>query len=283
MLDKDQLQRFLFETANIRGEMVRLNSTYAAITERHPYPIAVQQFLGQALAATALLSATIKFSGRLTMQIQGDGPVNLLVAQSDEKFHLRGLAKWEKEQEPIANDFTKAFGAGQLAITIAPTKGERYQGIVSLDTKDLATALETYFHQSEQLPTCLCLFADTETAAGILLQAMPCDTSEQRYQFWENIVHLTRTLTTEEALSLSNQTILKRLFAEEDIRLFNAEPIQFRCECSLEKMERALVILGKEEVYDILKTNREVTVTCEFCHNYYHFDKSEADRIFSNQ
>lgn len=283
MLETDQLQRFLLEGANIRGEIVRLNSAYTAITERHPYPLSVQRFLGQALAANALLSATIKFSGRLTLQTQGDGPLNMLVVQSDEKFHLRGLAKWEKNQEPIPDNFNQAFGAGHLAITIAPKEGERYQGIVSLEADNLAGTIENYFHQSEQLPTCLCLFADEKTAAGILLQAMPADTTEERYHFWENVIHLTKTLTAEEALHLPNKTILHRLFSSEDIRLFNAEPVAFHCECSVEKMERALLILGKQDVYDILKNNREVTVTCEFCHNYYHFDKSQIDTIFSKQ
>jgi len=279
MAERDSLQRFIFKDAQIRGEIVRLNSAYAAIAERHPYPLPLQRFLGQALAASALLSATIKFSGRLTLQIQGDGPVSLLVVQSNEQFHVRGLAKWQGET--VSQLFTKAFGSGHLAITITPTEGERYQGIVSLDNENLAGALEAYFHQSEQLPTCLCLFADEKSAGGILLQAMPADTTEDRYQFWEHLLTLTHTLTEQELLNLPNQTILKRLFHEEDIVLLDSEPVAFRCDCSIEKMERALLVAGKQEVQDILKTHRTVTVTCEFCNHHFDFDKVDVARIFA--
>jgi molecular chaperone Hsp33 len=281
MLEQDNLQRFLFKDAHIRGEIVRLNKAYNAITERHPYPLPVQQFLGQALAASALLSATIKFSGRLTLQIQSDGPINLLVVQSNEQFYLRGLAKWQAEQEVNAN-FADAFGKGQLAITIVPTEGERYQGIVSLNSNSLASSLENYFHQSEQLPTCLCLFANDQAAAGILLQAMPSDTTEDRYQFWEHLIHLTRTLTVHELMALSNQTVLKRLYPEEDIVLFDAEPVTFRCDCSITKMERALLVMGEQEANTILQTNQHITVTCEFCHYHYNFDKADVARLFAD-
>lgn len=279
MIEKDSLQRFLFKDAQIRGEIVRLNSAYAAIAERHPYPLEVQQFLGQALAASALLSATIKFTGKLTLQIQTNGPINLLVVQSDDQFHVRGLAKWQSDN--ISNDFAQAFGTGHLAITIAPAEGERYQGVVSVNDVSLANSLETYFHQSEQLPTCLCLFANEKSAGGILLQAMPADTTEGRYQFWDHLIHLTRTLTTEELLTLPNKTILKRLYHEEDLVLFDTEPVAFRCDCSVEKMERALLVLGEQEVNDILKTHTQVTVTCEFCHYHYNFGKFDIAKIFA--
>ncbi len=281
MIEKDSLQRFLFDTTQIRGEIIRLNAAYKAIKDRHPYPLFVQQFLGQALAASALLSATIKFTGRLTLQIQSDGPISLLVVQSDNEFHLRGLAKWNNEKK-IENDFSNAFGEGQLAITIAPLEGERYQGIVALNGNNLANSIETYFHQSEQLPTCLCLFADEEAAGGIFLQAMPADTIEGRYQLWEHLLHLTRTLTTNELFKLPNQVILKRLFHEEDVLLFDAEPVAFRCDCSIEKMESALLIFGEQEVNDILNINKLVTVTCEFCHHHYDFDKVDVARIFAH-
>lgn len=280
MIEKDTLQRFLFKDAQIRGEIVRLNSAYDAIAERHPYPLSVKQFLGQALTASALLSATIKFSGRLTLQIQCDGPLNLLVVQSDEKFNMRGLAKWQGEN--VTDSFANAFGTGHLAITISPTEGERYQGIVSLNNDSLAGSLETYFHQSEQLPTCICLFANDKTAGGILLQAMPADTTEGRYQFWEHLIQLTRTLTADELLTLANKTILNRLYHEEDIVLFDSEPVAFRCDCSIEKMQRALVILGEQEVNDILQVNKLVSVTCEFCHYRYDFDKADVAKIFSD-
>lgn len=281
MIEKDAIQRFYFKDAQIRGEIIRLDKAYTAIVDRHPYPIAVQQFLGQALAASALLSAIIKFQGKMTLQIQAEGPITLLVTQSDEKFHIRGLAKW-KNEKLIADKFSQAFGKGHLAISIAATKGEHYQGIVNLSEESLAASLENYFHQSEQLPTCLCLFADKAIAGGILLQLMPADTAEERYSLWEELIYLTRTLTAEEFLYTPNQTIFKRLYHSEDIQLFNPEPVVFHCDCSVEKMERALIMLGEKEVTDILQQHKVVTVTCEFCNYHYDFDRAAVARIFAS-
>lgn len=279
MIERDVLQRFLFEKHNIRGELVRLHTSYQAITNRHPYPMPIQQLLGKTLAATALLSATLKFTGTLTLQVESKGPVNLLVAQSNQDRHLRGLARWDTERLSIAPEHL--LGDGRLALTITPTQGERYQGITAISNQDLASSIEMYFQQSEQLPTRLCLFANAHYAAGILLQAMPDLNSIEREYFWEHVVHLMNTLQADELLELPNQVILKRLFHEEDIRLFEAEPVVFRCSCSIERMERAVHIMGPEEVQALLKTHKVVNVTCEFCNNHYDFDAVDIARIFA--
>lgn len=278
MIEHDTLQRFLFEKTNIRGELVHLYASYQATSERHSYPLPVKQLLGEALTAAALLSATIKFEGTLILQIHGNGPINLLVTQSNQDLHLRGLAKWEGEIEP--GSFAQLTGEGQLAITITPTQGERYQGIVKLTGTNLAASIENYFQQSEQLPTCLIIHANEHVAAGLLLQTVPDNLSTQGYDFWEHVITLARTLKAEELLNLSNQEILHRLFHEEDVRLFEAEPVSFRCGCTIERMERALRLFGYQEALDILKTNKVVTVSCEFCRRHYEFDKVDVERVF---
>lgn len=281
MIEYDTLQRFLFKHAHVRGEIVRLRNTYHAISERHPYPMPIRKLLGETLAATALLSATIKFQGSLILQIESKGPVQLLVAQSDHEYHLRGLAQWQEEvsDEVLAQ---QTLSRGRLALTITPKEGERYQGIVELRGENLATALEKYFHDSEQLPTLLYLCADETTVAGMLLQSMPQENAAEQKDFWEHVVHLTRTLTDQELLNLNNQTILHRLFHEEDLQLFDAEPVAFRCTCTIERMERALLLMSYAELQELLQTHKKVIVTCEFCNNQYSFDAVDVAKLFAD-
>lgn len=278
--EHDTLQRFLFTTTKIRGEIVRLQSSYQAIMERHPYPLPIRKLLGEALAAIALLSATIKFEGTITLQIQNEGPVRLLVAQSDHEQHLRGLAQWQEDATEEA--LSQALNQGQLALIIAPKKGENYQGIVSLTGKSLAAALEGYFHESEQIPTLLFLCADEKSAVGMLVQLMPDDRSSEHYHFWEHISHLTKTITANELLTLDNQKILNRLFHEETLTLFDPEPVSFRCTCNIERMERALLLMDKKELEELLRTHKKVVVTCEFCNNHYAFDAVDIAKIFAS-
>ncbi len=278
--ENDTLQRFLFENRGIRGELVHLAAAYRAIGDHHPYPKRVHQLLGQALAGTALLSATLKFEGSLILQSQGDGPVTLLVAQCNHHFHLRGLAKWQHNADFSDAELEGLLGKGQLGITIIPdNSAERYQGIVTLDKAELSHCLEDYFQQSEQLPTLILLTADDTRAAGLLIQQMP-DDDHFAEDYWQHVLTLAKSLTVDELLNLDNQTILHRLFHEEDIRLFSAEPVCFRCRCSTEKMEKAVVSFGKDEAQDILKTHNHVVVNCEFCNRHYEFDKVDVERIF---
>lgn len=277
MIEYDTLQRFMFEQTNVRGEIVRLRASYQAVSERHAYPKAVKQLLGEGLLSAALLSATIKFDGSLILQIQSQGPINLLVAQSTHDLHLRGLAKWDT----TINNLTPTFGTGHLAITIIRNESERYQGIVSLEANNLAASIENYFKQSEQLATYILLAADENTAAGILLQQLPDVVTESSENFWEHINYLARTLTNQELLTLPNLEILKRLFHEEDIRLFDTEPVTFRCNCDIGRMEKAVAVLGETEAKKLLNEDKTITVTCEFCNYHYQFDAIDIAKIFA--
>ncbi len=281
MLEHDSLQRFIFVNSPVRGEIIRLNQSYLAIMERHPYPLPVRKLLGETLAAATLLSATLKFSGSLTLQIHGQGPVSLLVAQADHEGHIRGLANWEGEV--LDDSFATTMAKGQLAITIDLGKdNQRYQGIVELQGESLAQALETYFAKSEQLPTFIYLASDEKTVAGMLLQILPGTYDKDPGIAWEHLTHLSRTLTAAELLELDNKEILSRLFHEEDMQLFDLDRIRFYCRCDRERMERALLTMGKAEAKQLVAEKKVITVTCEFCNRHLDFDVVDVEKIFSD-
>ena len=279
MSDRDQLHRFLFEKHNIRGEFVQLDATWQAVLEGSDYPEPVRDLLGQAMAASALLTATIKFEGRLTLQAQGDGPVRMLVVQAGSDGTLRGLARWEGEVGPAS--LAELFGSGQLAITIEPREGQRYQGIVPLEGEDLGAALRHYFDSSEQLPTRLWLAAGESVAAGLLIQQLPSESGEDDRDAWNRVLQLASTISEDELRELDVRTLLHRLFHEEDVRLFEPEPVSFRCNCSREKTAATLRNVGEAEIRPLLEEQEMVEVTCEFCGTTHRFDAVDVEEIFA--
>jgi molecular chaperone Hsp33 len=271
------LQRFLFEEHPIRGGLVRLDSTFRAARDCHAYPLALAHFLGEALAASALLSASIKYHESLILQIQGDGPVRLIVAQCTGGRSLRGLIRWSGQVK--SEDLTDACRNGLLVITIDPGKGqERYQGMVQLAGNTLAQAIESYFVQSEQLRTRLWLTADERSAAGLFLQRVPGDPSDP--DAWSRVQELGATITSRELLELPNYELLYRLFHEEDLRVFESEVVTFRCRCSREGIMRVLHSLGRSELEAVLRQEGHVSVTCEFCNRIYRFDAVDVRQLF---
>lgn len=278
----DSLQRFVFEHAPIRGEIVHLDATWRAVLERRDYPPVLRELLGETMAAAALLASTIKFDGRLIMQIQGDGPVRLLVVECSSERAMRALAQWRGEIPSQGGPLAAILGNAKLAITIDPYKGkERYQGIVSLEGDSVAEALEGYFARSEQLDTRLWLAANTQQAAGLLLQRLPGEHSDS--DAWARAVHLASTISRGELLGLPVPEIIHRLYHEEDIRLFSRMPVSFRCSCSRSRVEAVLRMLGREEVESILAEQGRVSVACEFCGNRYEFDPVDAEQLFAGE
>jgi molecular chaperone Hsp33 len=279
MSEFDSFQRFLFEDLGIRGELVRLDASWQAVLERHPYPPAVSSQLGQALAAVLLLSATIKFKGSLILQAQGHGPLNTLVAQATHQRTIRGLAHWRGEV--TGETLSDIYGPGHLVLTVQNEDSEPYQGIVALEGDDLAGAIETYFSRSEQLATRLWLAADEQRAAGLLIQELPAKQRDR--DDWTRVEYLADTVTEGELLNLPSQELLYRLFNEESVRLFDSEPISFRCGCSRERIESVLLTLGNHEVESILEQEDSVEVGCEFCNRRYHFDRVDIGGLFTNE
>lgn len=274
----DTLHRFLFERLGVRGELVCLDASFQAVLSRHPYPGPVQRPLGEALAAVLLLTATLKFEGSLTLQAQGSGPIRTLVVQGTHAGTVRGLARWEGEVPH--GDLQRLFGAGHLALTLDPTRGERYQGIVPLEGAGVGAAIETYFGHSEQLPTRLWLAVDGNRAVGLMLQRMPGTVEDA--DGWTRTVTLADTVEERELLTLPVQNLLRRLFHEEDVRLYDPEPVAFRCGCSRGRIEQTLRALGRAEVDAILAEQGDIAVTCEFCNRGYRFDAVDARELFSD-
>lgn len=278
MRSSDTLQRFVFEHAPVRGEIVRLDATWRAVLERRNYPPVLRDLLGEMMAAAALLSATIKFNGSMTMQLQGNGPVSLLVVECTSDRTLRALAHGDQDIQPAP--LAQLLGDGKLVITIDPNNGkQRYQGIVSLEGNSIAEVLQHYLIHSEQLDTRLWLAADDQQAAGMLLQRLPTGVDEDA---WPRAVHLGATITQSELLGLSASEIIHRLYHEEDIRLFDGEPLSFRCSCSRERVTAVLRMLGREEVQSILREQNSVQVDCEFCGKHYALDPIDAEIIFAD-
>jgi molecular chaperone Hsp33 len=278
----DALRRFMFEGFPVRGEIVRLDASWRAVLERENYPPAVRALLGEAMAASVLLASTLKFDGLLTLQIQGEGDLHLLVAQCGSDLAVRGLAKWRGEDP--GGSLAELTGGGRLAITIERRKEkERYQGIVLADTTTLAACLEAYFSQSEQLPTRLWLAADDGGAAGMLLQQMPASkgTAEADPDGWNRANQLADTLSPQELLALEAQEVLRRLFHEEDVRLSDRRPVEFRCSCSRQRVESALRLLGREELGDLLEAEGQIEVRCEFCNKAYELDAVDVEQLLA--
>jgi molecular chaperone Hsp33 len=270
----------------VRGELVRLNATWQEVLQRHEYPGPIKNLLGQMMAATALLESTIKFQGSLIMQVQGKGPLTLAVTECTSEKTMRAIARWN--EEALHGSLTQIIGTGTLAITIMPTKGRRYQGIVDVSSGDLASAIEDYMFRSQQLNTKLWLFADDNLAAGMLLQKMPEEEAEHTGEItedadaWNRFTLLADTIKQDELTQLPFQEIVRRLFAEEDVRLFDIQPMSFRCYCSAERVRNTLRMLGYDEVASLLKEQEKVEVNCEFCNPLYVFDKVDVEQMFAS-
>lgn len=276
MNTQDQLYRFVFESLDIRGEIVQMDASWKAVRERYAYPAAVGEQLGQAMAAVILLSATIKYDGSLILQAQGNGPLHTLVAQATRQRTVRGLARWKGDLPE--GDLAALYGAGQMMLTVLNRGGDRYQGIVGLEGKNLAEALERYFNNSEQLASRFWLMANGERAAGLFLQQLPSE--RERQDDWQRIGMLAETVTREELLKLPAQTLLHRLFHEEQVRLFDPEPVAFRCSCSRERIADSLRAMGKAELQSILKEQGVIEVDCDFCNKHYRFDTIDTEQLF---
>ncbi|WP_298440634.1 Hsp33 family molecular chaperone HslO [uncultured Ferrimonas sp.] len=280
MKHTDLLQRYLFDKADVRGELVQLEASYQQILANHDYPAVVQRLLGELQAATAMLTATLKFEGEIAVQMQGDGPLSLAVINGNHNHVMRGIARFTGEVPE--GDLQAQLGKGHLVITITPTDGERYQGIVALDKPTLAANIEQYFAQSEQLNTRLWLHADGNKAGGMLLQQMPASNVIATVPF-EHLEALTDTIKADELYSLAANELLYRLYHEESIQLFAASDISFACGCSRQRSLAALASIDKAELEQILAEQGQIKMHCDYCHSNYHFDAVDVAGLGQTQ
>lgn len=275
----DSLQRFVFEHAPVRGEIVNLGATWRAVLERRDYPAPLRAVLGELMAAAALLSASLKFEGALIMQAQGKGPVRLLVVECASDLTMRAIAHWEGDLS--ATTLKDLVGEGRFVITIDPLDGKQeYQGIVSLEGATVAKVLEHYMAASEQLDTRFWLAASESHAAGMLLQRLPGQDSVD-VDAWNRATHLGSTLTARELLDLRAREIIHRLYHQEHLRVFQPKPVAFRCTCTRERVMAMLRMLGYDEVRSVLAERGVVEVNCDFCNRRYAFDKVNVEQVFA--
>lgn len=286
MTDKDALQRFIFEKAPVRGEFIHLEHSFQTITEQHPYPEPIKRLLGEALAAAGLLSAIIKFDGRLTVQFRGSGRLKLLLAQCNNNFHLRGLAKYEGNF--TYEELMQSFNEGVLMIMLDSGLKNRYQGIVNWRGNSLAESIEGYFEHSEQLATKIWLNVSEKSAAGLLLQVVPTKDvgvgieKEVITPSWEHAIQLTSKLNPDDMLTMDYPSLIQKLYPEEEIRVFPAMPVIFNCTCSRKRGEDAIRVMGRHEVDEELRDKNSISVTCDFCNKEYLFDADDIEKIFTD-
>ncbi|MDX1490157.1 MAG: Hsp33 family molecular chaperone HslO [Pseudohongiellaceae bacterium] len=280
----DSSQRFIFDKYDIRGEIVSLDKSFIDSIAGKQYPAAVARLVGEFLAASALLSTTIKFEGRLVLQVRSEGEIAVIMAECSHDGVLRGIARYT--EPPKSESFEELLSNGTLVITIDTKKGEPYQGMVSLEGGSLAECLKAYFEQSEQLHSEFIFASNRERVSAMMLQQLPAQLErdgDTRQAHWEHLSTLTRTLTEDELLDLPNAEILHRLYHQEEIRLFEPKALKFSCSCSRERTASALLSLGKEEIDSIIEELGGVETSCEFCGTEYNFGPGELTLLFEKE
>ncbi len=308
-----ELRKFLFEGLPVRGMLVCLTDAWQDLLKRREgaesgaYPPPVRTLLGEMAAAGVLMQSNIKFNGALILQMQGDGPVRLAVAeiQPDLSFRATATVNGTVAADARLEALLNVHGQGRCAITLDPKDrlpGQQpYQGVVPLHgdqrepLQNLSEVLEHYMLQSEQLDTRMVLAANDERAAGLLIQRLPVGGDSNiggahwksdeeaigQSEDFNRIAHLAATLTKEELLTLDADTILRRLFWEEDVRHFEPMRPRFACRCSRQRVQRMLSGLGEEESRSILAEQGRVDIGCEFCGARYQFDAVDVEQMFT--
>lgn len=280
------LNRYLFTDAHARGELVQLSSSFKSIIKNHNYPVGVEKLLGELLSATCLLTATLKFEGDITVQLQGDGPVGYMSVSGNNNQQMRGIAKMAEETS--ADTLQTLIGKGTMIITIRPSVGEAYQGVVALDKESLADCLAHYFEVSEQIPTKIWLFSDTDQqlSSGALVQLLPdgdgsIENKEQQLSDFEHLCQLTNTIKSEEVFSLEAEALLYRLYHQEQVNIFEPQAVTYVCGCSADKCLSAISQIEPSEIKAILAEQGKISMTCDYCITTYDFDELSLKSFIS--
>ncbi len=281
----DWLRRFHLEHAGVRGVVARLDHSWREIVSHAPYPAPVAALLGETLAASALFAGNIKLSGSISLQLKSRGALSLVFAECSAEGELRGLARYDGEFDDARIE-PRALGSDAvLAITIEGTEANaRYQGLVPLEGESFSAAFESYFAQSEQLPTAIRITVGPQSCSGMLVQQIATSgghAGRDATPEFERVSLMFRTLTDEELASLPPETLLRRLFAEDDVRLHLELPLRFGCRCSRERVARMLRTLGRDEVFASRLHDGVVEVECQFCNRQYRFDENELEALFA--
>ena len=280
-MQTDYVQRFLFENLDVRGRLVCLTGAWQRMTEGRAYPAPVVEMLGHATALAAILGANHKHvsEGRITLQVQGKGPVQLLVADCASGMKIRGMAQ-HAASLPEGAGAGRLFGDGKLAVTLEDgASGQIYQSFVPLEGDTLAAIFEHYLSQSEQLTSFLRLYASGNAVCGLLLEKLP-GADARDPDGWNRITHLASTLELKETVDTQPYDLLVRLFPEELLRVFRIDPVEYHCPFDVQSVERVLRGLGRDEVESILAEKGEVVIKNEMCNHEYRFDRAAVETLF---
>jgi molecular chaperone Hsp33 len=281
MSAKDAVIPFVFESLPVRGALVQLENTWQRMQRDRDYPDPVTEVLGYSAAATALIAQSLKFDGTITFQINGKGPLSMLVMQATDDLDLRGLANAKDVAADIS--FADLVAGARCAVTVDSGAMEhRYQGIVEISPESLAASLENYFAQSVQVPSHLHLARDDVVCGGILLQQMP-EESPTMEDDWRRLGLLAKTLRAVDLCDGASHQLLHKIFAEDDVRVFKPRGARFRCRCTQQKAEEVLRLLGEKETRAACEVQGGVEVTCEYCGRLRTFDAVDVARVFTDQ
>ncbi|WP_298633246.1 Hsp33 family molecular chaperone HslO [uncultured Umboniibacter sp.] len=286
MSTQDQIQRFLFDEADIRGQFVQIDDALNAALKSHSYPEPIKALLAEFLCATAILSTTLKFEGVVTLQVRSTGPLKTIMAECSNHTDLRCIAQYDEAADPAVFEqpLSQLLGDSALTITIDPTVGNRYQGIVAFEKEDLAGALADYFEQSEQLRTKYWMHYGNNRAAALMLQILPGENvlpKDDNDTFFDQLSAFGDTVTKDEATQLEAPELLHRLFHEEAVSIFDPREVRFKCSCSFEKMARALSSVPRAEIAQAIdEEGGAIDVDCQFCRERYKFDRSSLNFVY---
>jgi molecular chaperone Hsp33 len=279
-MQTDYVQRFLFENLDIRGRLVCLTGAWQQMLDGRGYPEDIVALLGHTTALNTLLGANQKGAGRVTLQVQGSGPVKLLVADCTAELRIRGMAHYEKDDIPPDSE-RSLLGDGRLSVTLEDMRsGKFYQSLVPLEGATLEQIFAHYLSQSEQLPAYLRLFADGGALAGLLLEKLP-NADSRDPEGWNRVTHFANTLTLAETRDVQPYDLLTRVFPEELMRVFRLYAVEYHCPYDEDKVKDMLRGLGRQEVESILAEQGEVVIRNEMCNHEYRFDAAAVARLFA--
>lgn len=280
-MTQDTLQRFLFDAAPVRGEVVRLGDTWSQVLKRRSYPAVLQKIMGELMAASALMTAMLKFEGSLVMQLHGKGRVKLIVIECESDMSMRATARWDEDAGELPDaPLAELLGEGRFVITLDPRDGgQTYQGVVGLSGASVAAIIEHYMQASEQLDTRVWLSCEEGVTAGLMLQKLPAGQGDPHA--WEHLTTLAETITPVELRTLQPQELLYRLFHQESVRVMTEEHPRFGCRCSRDKVGNMIKMLGRPEADSIVAEFGGIDIHCDFCNQHYRFDAVDVAQLFA--
>ena len=279
-MSNNSIQRFLFKELNIRGQVIQLNEAWQSMIKDRHYPEAIRQLLGKLTAFSVIMANGIKHTGKITLQVQGTGPITLLVVEVTHDLKIRGVAK-TNEAIPEQATLDELLGDGQILVTLENTQTQHhFQSYVDRTGDTIEETFENFLSQSEQLPSKIWLAATDEALGGVLIQKMP-ESDDLDADGWARIHSLTTTVTDKELTQLDTESLLHNLFHEETVELFEAQNINFECPEDKERVTNMLKSLGEEEVRKILEEQGEIVIHNEMCNFHMRFNLEDVDALFA--